>query len=450
MPPWRHPCLARAAAVAVPASMMASVTSYRARSHDATGPVHAAEAPPFPVRDGFEIRLVQVLARHGARTPFATLPGMPEPESPEWTALWGQCRRPCVAASRTASAGGGAGGGAALSAEVGGPAITTDGSLHQYVPCGRGQLTRLGEEQLVRVGSFLRQQYLEGKGSMPLLTPGKPSREELKVVSTKTSRTIFSACSMLRGMFPDVPEAWLEALVEVPREVAEEILLANHTRCARLRQLFHEEKMKVDAALLSTSTRLRLRKEVGPASDKLTLIAAGDPLRAYRGHGFQIPDSISTGVADDLDACGHELVDVVSGRHSHELRRLSSGLLLADTHGEIMAAVAERSPLRCAVRSGHDVSVCALVAALGLPIHHWPGFASSVIVELLRDRSSGAFHVRIALHDGVPIASGAAVDVTVPLEAWKGVVAPLILSEEDYVRECRLPPGVPIPLPHKW
>jgi len=38
----------------------------------------------------------------------------------------------------------------------------------------------------------------------------------------------------------------------------------------------------------------------------------------------------------------------------------------------------------------------------------------------------------------------------VPLQAWRQIVEPLILSEEEYLRECRLPPGTAKPPPQSW
>mmetsp|Transcript_90349 Transcript_90349/g.251090 ORF Transcript_90349/g.251090 Transcript_90349/m.251090 type:complete len:124 (+) Transcript_90349:1100-1471(+) len=120
---------------------------------------------------------------------------------------------------------------------------------------------------------------------------------------------------------------------------------------------------------------------------------------------------------------------------------------------QIQEAVDGRSHLRCVLRSAHDISVCGLLAALGLPVHNWPGFGSSVIVELLRDIQSGGFQVRIVCHDGVPGhagSSGKLLDVTVSLQAWHKTVEPLILTEAEYAQECALPAGTPNPPPHSW
>jgi len=181
------------------------------------------------------------------------------------------------------------------------------------------------------------------------------------------------------------------------------------------------------------------------------MIGVGDPLRALRGHGLPLPKGVPASLAEEMDTLGHEFVGAVMGAAgSLELRRLSSGLVLADMHAELMAAKGQQSPLRCVVRSAHDVTISGLLAALGLSLHSWPGFGSSVVVELLREVGSGAFCVRVACHDGVPGDQAALVDVMVPLQAWETTVAPLLLSETEYLFECRLPDGTASPPPAFW
>jgi len=457
-PGTMHLAVSRACALAAAGGLVAVGGAKQSSSSKQRGPAHAegclADGAPYPEHEGTQLRLVQVLHRHGARTPFVALPGMPQEGTPGWSSLWGQCRLPPKAAvTAAARATENGGGGVPLSGEAAMAAGQAEAAAAAtYGTCGKGQLTKLGEEQLMHLGTFLRREYLEGPAGRLLAGGPVPPAEQLAVTSTKTSRTILSVRSMLHGLLPEATDADIEALVKVPRPFSMDILIANYARCDRLRELFHEAKAHVDSSLMSVHTRARLAKEVGAMSQNLTLIAAGDPLRALVGQGAALPGNVSEGLAEELDACGHEMVDVANGRHSAEMRRLSMGLLLADMHEQIMAAADGRSPLRMAVRSAHDISVCGLLAALGLQVPGWPRFGSSVVTELRRDLQSGDFQVRIVCYDGVPGGGdgGKVIDVTVPLQAWCDTVEPLILSEEEYVRECSLPAGRAKPPPQAW
>lgn len=398
-----------------------------------------------PLRNGKEILQVHVLHRHGARTPLVLFPGMPRPSEDKWLETWGQCRQPpAEMASQSVAA---SGGGASLSGEG---AHAPSRAESTYGPCGYGQLTRLGESQLEQLGAFMRFEYLEVSAGSALLT-GPCGGDSLKVVSTRTSRTILSAQSLLKGLFPQAPKRILQDLIHIDAP-AETRLIANFERCDRLRQLAAQERHKFDNGLLSKSTLLRLAATLGSSTDQMSLVEAGDPLRGLWGHSLPLPAGCSMELMEDLDACGHEIVDVSVGRYSTEMRRLSMGLLLTEMSEQI-AAAAQGKPtaLKCIIRSAHDISVCGLLVALGLPVHHWPAFGSSVIVELLRIQQSGCFQVRVACFDGTPGAGGAPmVEVTVPLEIWEKTVAPLILTPSEYKVECRLPEGVPHPPEHRW
>mmetsp|Transcript_36884 Transcript_36884/g.106211 ORF Transcript_36884/g.106211 Transcript_36884/m.106211 type:complete len:190 (-) Transcript_36884:100-669(-) len=189
---------------------------------------------------------------------------------------------------------------------------------------------------------------------------------------------------------------------------------------------------------------------MGPEASSWTMVSAGDPLRAYIGHGRQPPAEYAGALARDVDIAGHGTIAAGTGSGSEEVARLSSGLLLSDVHSRIRDAVAGRSKLRLLARSGHDLTITQLMVALGLPSHTWPAFGSSILIELLRERQTSRYLVRIAHFDGVPDAIEASVDVTVPLETWTQLVEPLILTEEAYWERCKLQPDQPAPGKMPW
>ena len=99
-----------------------------------------------------------VVTRHGARTPVNYLDGQ---SKEQFQQLWGECH---VIDSRTKRErdaqreGGRESEMRPLDAPRADDAPTDDGTL---VPCGRGQLTQQGEEQLYAIGQALRQQYVD-------------------------------------------------------------------------------------------------------------------------------------------------------------------------------------------------------------------------------------------------------------------------------------------------
>ncbi|CAE8595765.1 unnamed protein product [Polarella glacialis] len=408
-----------------------------------------------------QVRLVQVLHRHGARTPLALLPGMPAVGSTDWESMWGQCRR--VRSSKQPVASEVEGSVSSLSFE--GSASAGDASS-EYGPCGMGQLTRLGERQLEALGSFLRGRYLlhgEGSGKGLLQDSHSPVPSEVAVFSTSTSRTILSAQFLLKGLFPSADGQLLADLVQVPhRDWLNETMVHNYASCDRLRQLQAEARSRVYGGLLTRHTLARLAEAIAGGEEeaqRLGVVGGGDPLRSLRAHGLPLPAGISEGLARDLDASGHALLEDSHGMGSLEVRRLGAGRLTADLDARIAARTANsQSPLRLIDYSAHDTSISGLLCALGLPQHRWADLASSIIIELLEDvaipekppEASGHWHIRVLFYDGLPSEQGPQVDVTLTLAAWQAAVAPLRLSQAEYEIQCRMPPGMLKPPPHTW
>jgi len=397
---------------------------------------------------------VQVIHRHGARTPFFLWPGMPEMNSEEGIAAWGKCRRP----PQMERAPSGRTRGSALTSDLP-TSDEVDATIDEYVPCGHGALTKRGEEELETLGRFLRFQY---SGSL-LRGLKEPTEGEVYVHSTKTSRTILSARSCLRGLYPEMPEARRNQLVQVPYsdDPEAETLIANYPACDRLRQLFHEARERVVKEPLFRDT-LKLVQSESPAVLELCAkydvgkgdphVILGDTIRSLRGHdqpmdGPGLPaKGLSMETIDALDHCGHRLLDAVHGIWDKELLKLSAGQMLHQLNERITAAVEDRSPLRLALLSAHDVSLGVCLLALDVPCDGWPAFASSAHMELHKCKD-GSWLVRVRFFNGLPSEDGQPTrEEVITLAEWRSRVEPLLIrSSEEYLQQCRIAPGVPTP-----
>eukprot|EP00927_Polykrikos_kofoidii_P077427 TRINITY_DN74364_c0_g1_i1.p1 TRINITY_DN74364_c0_g1~~TRINITY_DN74364_c0_g1_i1.p1 ORF type:complete len:472 (+),score=70.32 TRINITY_DN74364_c0_g1_i1:97-1512(+) len=404
------------------------------------------------------VRFVQVVHRHGARTPFAhrdfvSAIGTGDVGSPAWTSAWGKCRTPYVTWESSQHP----------SAQF---SLTSEGSSSNkplpgtYGTCFQGQLTTLGEEQARQLGSFLRGRYVDvagvGKvGSLFTSDAVGPKAEEIVVSSTNTSRTLLSAQCMLRGFFPEVAEERLDAMVQVPTpDGSKERFIPNYAGCDRLRWHFNEGRDLVKASLSSRRVYERIEDEIGPRAATQSVVTVGDVTRALLAHGLPLPPGVSMDLAAELDAAGHQLLETVQGKGSMDVRRLSSGRLLADIDGHIRSVVEDASPLRCAVVSAHDTTVSALLTALGLSAPGWIKLAGSVLIELLVDENGRGdkWKVRVLFYDGVPDSQDAvpAIDTTVTLASWQAAMAHLTLSDDEFMQRCLMPLGEKPPPPHMW
>lgn len=403
-------------------------------------------APPCDLK----VRFVEVLCRHGARTPLQLDFGMPQPNTAKWQVAWGQCRGNPRADAVAVSASMGTT--TALTSDVfGGAPGFEDGA---YGPCGFGMLTRFGEEQLRSLGCFLRRTYLDEASGMLVESGGKLRKEELYVRSTNTQRTIVSALNLVQGLIPEMPEAEILSALQIPylnRRL--ETVYPNYETCDRLRERAHDIRRQVQGEPLFSPTCARYFAEAPKDScdywrrKGFSFIMSGDPLRSLRGHGLPLPEGASTQLADALDACGQRIIEAMHGANDREVLRLSAGRLLADIDRRVSDAVEGRSPVRLSVNSAHDTSVSCLLIALEIATHNWPTFASSVIMEALQSVTSGDWYVRVSFFDGPPPASGQpTAEKILSLAEWRALVRPMTLTEAEYLSLCECPAHLPRPL----
>lgn len=418
---------------AVPASFAAAAAVLGVRK---TQVVRGEECP---APQELHMRLAVVVHRHGARTPFEMLPGMPQPQTPGWDMLWGQCRHVPTASTDSTN----------VNSNVLASASLSDvsiGSDATYRRCEPADMTRKGESQLLDLGTFLRHRY-SATGNQLLKGPlDSPASGDVEVTSTNTSRTILSARCVLAGLFPEASEASLAALVQVPHpDFHTEILTAGYDRCHRLRELYWEQKHEVEASMLLVSTKLQMQKELAPlgASKRLrtSVILAGESMKMLQAHDFALPASVSPSLVQNVNAAGHDLLDQLQGRTSLEIRRLGMGPLLTLFDKRIKDALRGEVPSRLLIFSAHDITISSLLTALGLNVaHRWADVGSSVIIEVLQ-QGSGQWYVRVLYHDGVPKVSGPTADILVPMATWDKALAPLLLTDESYKQACSMIKG---------
>ncbi|XP_043213498.1 prostatic acid phosphatase-like [Amphibalanus amphitrite] len=354
--------------------------------------------------DNSTLQLVQVLFRHGARTPVVVCP--------------------------------------------------TDPHRDLWLDDGLGQLTNQGKQMQFELGQFLRTRY----GGF---LSEKYHENYTLVRASDVDRTLMSAEVNLAGLYPPKGrDVWNPDLAWQPIPVHTEPITSD--RLLNFMAACPRYAIELKRVLNTTPLRLvekqnqplyeYLSQHCGaPVRDLEQAMLLFDLLLIEDARNWTLPAWATARLApynatvypDVLKPLTELAFDLLS--YDAALRRLGGGALLADITEHLSQKVSGTlSPpnRELFMYSGHDSDVAALLGALGVYNGIAPPLASCVIVELHRD-ASGAFFVELFYRNDtavepyqlrLPNCTGRC-----PWVAFRDLTAPVRV--QDGAAECAPPPS---------
>ncbi|XP_019336726.1 testicular acid phosphatase isoform X1 [Alligator mississippiensis] len=284
-------------------------------------------------------------------------------------------------------------------------------------PQGFQQLTQVGVEQQRELGQFLRQRY------EAFLSPHYHP-QEIYVRSTDYDRTLASAQANLAGLYPPggagpPNPAWQPVPVHTVPAAQDKLLRFPLRPCPRYQQLMeetthlpqHQARMHAWKVLGGTSPSspqpglappYASPSPQGFLEDIANLTGLGlewatprgiwkvyDALRCQQIHGLQLPAWATPHVLTTLgEIVAFNTLAHVGLHQVAEKARLTGGVLL-DAMLQNFSEVTRRSlPLRMVMYSGHDSTLIALLAALGLYRGELPPYAACLGFEFYQESNS--------------------------------------------------------------
>ncbi|XP_022596112.1 lysophosphatidic acid phosphatase type 6 [Seriola dumerili] len=377
----------------------------------------------------YKLKLVQVLFRHGARTPLKSIPDVMEVqwvptllEPPAHTHI-----------------------NYVVTDLHGGPRPTApvEDSYRRNILTGGtfpGQLTTVGMQQLYELGKRLRRRYIQ---EIPFLNPTF-SPAEVYVRSTNIVRTIESAKCLIAGLFQQKQKEIVHILTT---EAESEILYPNYHGC-KLLKILGSHRWAESSTLPDIAADLqRIQDALGIAAHQhVDFILIRDDMVARETHGLPCPPVLDTW-RNKVEKRAVDMICHIYEPSKRENLQLSVGpllhILLANIEEKLQDKSSE-SKRKLFLYSAHDTSLIPCLMALGIFDMRWPPYAADITLELHQHQQTNEAFVKVSYigqDQLIPGCSG----VYCPLQEFKQALSGYTLSSELYHSLCNNTEGLTEP-----
>lgn len=382
---------------------------------------HPAPGGQRPVdRSLLELKMVQVVFRHGARSPLKPLP---LEEQVEWSPKLLEIPPQTRFDYRVTNLAGGPK-----------PHSPYDSEYHKTTLKGgmfAGQLTKVGMQQMFALGERLRKNYVE---DIPFLSPVF-NPQEVFVRSTNMFRNLESTRCLLAGLF----QHQKGPVIIQTDEASSEVLYPNYQNCWSLREKTRGRKK---AAILQPGISEDLEKVkagVGiNSSDEVDFFVLLDNVAAEQVHSLLSCPALKR-FAQMIEQRAVEAALYTLQQEDREGIQMAVGPFLHLLEGNLLKAADPTTPSsktrKLYLYATHDVTLMPILMALGIFDHKWPPFAADLTMELYQHQESKEWFVQLSYHGEEQVPRGCP-DKLCPLDKFLSTMSLYAVSPEKYRTLC--------------
>ncbi|CAK6439824.1 unnamed protein product [Pipistrellus nathusii] len=408
-----------------PAGALASLAYWAHQRRGARAEPRGAAGGLPADRSRLELKMVQVVFRHGARSPLKPLPLEEQVEwHPQLLEVPPQTRFDYTV---TDLAGGPR------------PPSPFDSQYRGTVLKGgvlAGQLTSVGMRQMFALGERLRKSYVE---DTPFLSPTFNPRE-IFVRSTNMHRNLESTRCLLAGLFQCQKEG---PIVIHTDEASSEVLYPNYQSCWSLRERTRGRRQAASLQPGISEDLEKVKEDMGIAdSEGVDFFMLLDNMAAEQVHGLPSCPALRSS-ARIIEQRAVDTVLYMQGGDRESLQ-MAVGPFLHLLERNLLTAAGPATPpgshRKLYLYAAHDVTLLPLLLALGIFDHKWPPFAADLTLELYQHRQSREWFVQLYYHGEAQVPRGCP-DPLCPLDQFLDALSVYTLSPEKYRALCSPAPA---------
>jgi hypothetical protein len=323
--------------------------------------------------DGLNLSFVQVVTRHGDRTPTKVLPYLSNDKA-VWECNLNWLTMPGYKKDQTVPE----------PPRLYRTLYINNSELLHPGNCAIGQLTEKGLNQTIELGKELRALYVDQYGFLP------PSFDPnlIYIRSTNVPRTIQSAQGQFYGMYPPVKEDDVQVISIHTMDIDLEDMYGNDKICPRLTSVYDDVTHQKDylAYLEKYHSFHKKLQAIFNTTKNLDYQELSDALFARQCHNMPFPHGITS---DTLET----LLKISNFEQSYLYAnplagRLTIGLFVKNIVSAIDAFIEGKSEPIYILYSGHDATLAPLLSVFGVYDKEWPPYASNLQIELWRNNSA--------------------------------------------------------------
>lgn len=370
-----------------------------------------------------ELKMVQVVFRHGARSPLKPLPHTEQSQQVDWNPRLLEVP-PKTQFDYT------------VTNLAGGPKPHSpyDCEYHKTVLKGgmcAGQLTQVGMQQMFALGERLRKKYVEKNAFLsPAFNP-----LEVFIRSTNIYRNLESTRCLLAGLFQHQKGP---ATIHTD-DASSEVLYPNYENCRSLRERTRRRKKHVSLLPGFLEDLEKVKDGLGISqSDPMDFLSLLDNVAAEQAHNFSSCPALRR-FAQMIEQRAVDTASYILHGEDREGLQMAVGPFLHLLQSHLLKGTNPATPQgdtrKLYLYATHDVTLIPLLMALDIYDNKWPPFAADLTLELYQHRDSKEWFVQLYYCGEVQVPRGCP-HALCPLDKFLDSMSAYALTPEKYHLLC--------------